>query len=434
MRRYGHELRAQQKTDDSTNSEQVDTAAATSSTRHISGVQAAAYNSTSVLSNRRQRTRIIAGKGPGTPTRVGESSYAILSRSAIEMRTGINYVEEFCRLASEPGQDPFTAITTVNARKQEQRPNVVVARTTCHQNVVVARTTCYQAASSVDLSSYRRTIGCTTSRKADDKLSRLLFDWCKQNGVTNETDYFNTAGQSACALILEPNFQECLKRAVKASYHFFYVQQTNTWEWLLSQANKELAEQPLKWEYLLQIQSICSQRFVHTVREWLCKKHCKKNCLLLWGAVSTGKTLFANAIRGLFLHRQMSNSTGTSNFSFGNCLNTHVIIYEEPFLHPTLLEDMKSLLGGAEMTVDAKYSTQQPLRRTPVLITSNTLALSRGHASSLCEEALQERSFIFRFDNCIATLVANTVFQPVDFALLVRKFNGVGACTCRTCR
>lgn len=302
---------------------------------------------------------------------------------------------------------------------------------------------------------YNTSKGALNVGRSEDKLCKYLFNWCLANTIVAECDYYAAAPETDADLILEPGFSKALERAIKASEQVIYKRQSDAWTWLLRlgagicsfapatnfNTNYTVATSSAeKWEKLLLIQRICCLDFVKAVKAWLTKSDHKKNCFFVWGRVSTGKTLFANAIRGLFLHRQMSNSTGTSNFSFGNCLNTRVIIYEEPFLHPTLLEDMKSLFGGAELTVDAKYTQQQPLRRTPILVTSNVLNLSRGHAPEMSEQALQARSFLFKFDSDISSLVRTVHFEPLDFAVFVKKFSALlptddnsTSCACATC-
>lgn len=274
--------------------------------------------------------------------------------------------------------------------------------------------------------------------KSTEDMTRLLEKWCVQNDISCESDFRYEAEDWVAELMLDSSFTESLQRAVSSSAHRIYCKQRNRWHWTMQLAQSLVVYKPsmkkthpvsvgvsaAKWEALLAVQSIDALEFAQAVYNWLQEVDYKRNCLLLWGEVSTGKTLFANAVRGLLLHRHLCNSNGSSNFALGNCLNTHIIIYEEPFLHPTLLEDMKSLCGGAHMTVDAKYSQQQNLRRTPVLITSNTLSLSKGHASQLAEKAIRERSYIFNFNTPIGDLLQDKqlFFEPIDLACFLHKY------------
>lgn len=287
-----------------------------------------------------------------------------------------------------------------------------------------------------------------THTSSEDKLCRDLFKWCVAHAVHDESDFFTYCDEDVPQMMLEQFFAKSLERALRASYQLFVREQRDALAWLckigrgakryppaicFDQAYRYQKDSWRKWEELLLFQGICPRSFHSAVKKWLQQTDFKRNCLFLWGEVSTGKTLFANAIRGLFAHRQMANSTASSNFSFGNCLNTRIIIYEEPFLHPTLLEDMKSVFGGAELTVDAKYSMQQPMRRTPLLVTSNVLKLARGHASEQSEAALQARSFVFHFSRNIDEFVQNRVFLPVDFANFVYRYETSTGCACPGC-
>lgn len=279
------------------------------------------------------------------------------------------------------------------------------------------------------------------AHKNAEEVARILLQWCASNDVASESDFRYDADDWVANLMLEACFTESLQRAVVSNSHRLYCAQRERWKWVMdvaqglreykpsrlkgAQQKQSAEERSAKWELLLRTQAVDYGEFARAVRAWLEETHHKKNCLIVWGEVSTGKTLFANAIRGLLLHRHLSNSTGSSNFALGNCLNTHVIVYEEPFLHPTLLEDMKSLCGGATMTVDAKYSVQQNLRRTPVLITSNTLQLARGHASPQAEHAIRERSYVFNFNVPVTQLLEERglLFEPLDLACFLHKHN-----------
>lgn len=243
------------------------------------------------------------------------------------------------------------------------------------------------------------------------------------------------------------NFSQTLARACAQNYQRLYHMQFKRWDWLMELAEEKhvyvpacyshrvrdvdifpgneswkkaglsSTERANKWKDLLLDNEIDPLEFAQAVYDWLEEVDYKRNSILIWGAISTGKTLFANSIRGCFLHRQLSNTTTTGNFAFGNCCHTHVIIYEEPFLHPTLADDIKNIAGGAELTCDSKYQVQQPLSRTPVLFTSNPLLLGRGHLPTQTEQALQARMHIFNFEKPKSN--DKFKFYPIDIAFFL---------------
>lgn len=327
-------------------------------------------------------------------------------------------------------------------REQEAALSVAACQQECNEQNMQKRLQMYKTLEQHNIMKTKKHI------PTEDKLCRDLFKWCIAHAVHDEADFFAHCDEDVPQMMLEQFFAKSLERALRASYQFFVREQKDAWTWLCKIGRGTTRYLPAvsfdktysyqkntgkKWEELLLLQEICPRSFHSALKAWLQQTDFKKNCLFLWGDVSTGKTMFANAIRGLFAHRQMANSTSSSNFSFGNCLNTRIIIYEEPFLHPTLLEDMKSVFGGAELTVDAKYSMQQPMRRTPLLVTSNVLKLARGHASEQSELALQARSYIFHFSQNISEFVHNKIFLPCDLANFIYKYDINSACACATC-
>lgn len=248
------------------------------------------------------------------------------------------------------------------------------------------------------------------------------------------------------------NSQAIIQRVCTQVHQILFHRQFKRWEWLM-QLNREVetyvpalyldrardieiiskekyywrnaglkkVERANKWKELLIANAIEPIEFAQAIYDWLEQKDHKKNTLFIHGQISTGKTLLANAFRGCFLHRQISNSSVTGNFALGNCCQTHIIIYEEPFLHPLLAEDFKSLASGAEITCDYKFQVQQPLLRTPLLITSNTLQLGHGHVSAEVEEAIQKRSYIFHFKKPVS--FPNYTFFPIDLAFFLSEYN-----------
>lgn len=275
-------------------------------------------------------------------------------------------------------------------------------------------------------------------KATDTQAKKALRDWCIQHAITSENEYKHFADSNSVVLMEHPNFNDFLSIAVRVSHQHFFLLQANRWKWIcdlgaglvpdylpafeFSKAARRCVNRAGIWKRILQTHAIDEGKFCSAVKEWLQMRHAKKNAFILHGPVSTGKTMFANALRGLLLYKTLSNSASSSSFAFGNCLHTRLLVYEEPFLHPTLLEDMKNIFGGATLTVDAKYQQQQPLFRTPILITSNTLSLSHGHASPSAEAALCARSYIFEFSNDISSVLGEEYFLPIDLATYLYQF------------
>lgn len=136
------------------------------------------------------------------------------------------------------------------------------------------------------------------------------------------------------------------------------------------------------FEDLLNKNKININQFIKDIRSWLNCLHPKRNVFMLIGPPNTGKTLFISLLQQIFVSRRLNSMDMSSDFMFGNLINCNLIVIEEPFFPPVMLEDFKNLAGGQTMSVNTKYLPPQQLLRTPVVISSNFNTLCRGHAAS----------------------------------------------------
>nr|UVF58809.1 MAG: NS1 [Istigobius ornatus parvovirus] len=98
----------------------------------------------------------------------------------------------------------------------------------------------------------------------------------------------------------------------------------------------------------------------------------KKNCLVLQGPPSTGKTLMASAIAACSPSTGMVNKNN-ENFPFCACAHRTLIWQEEGRLTMSTIEEWKCISGGTKVAVDKKGSNQQiTIERTPVIWTTNS--------------------------------------------------------------
>lgn len=174
-------------------------------------------------------------------------------------------------------------------------------------------------------------------------------------------------------------------------------------------------------ENLLFPNKIDFQEFAHAIEAWLSCADKKRNTLFIWGRPNSGKSLIAKLISEVFITKTFSNMDAASQFVFGNLIDSSLILIEEPFLVPVLLEDFKKLTEGSNMCVNVKYQEPQTLGRTPVLITSNFSTLSHGHAPAVSEAAIKLRSFIFHFSS---EFVPTCVITVADFVSFLNKYVG----------
>lgn len=140
--------------------------------------------------------------------------------------------------------------------------------------------------------------------------------------------------------------------------------------------------------------------FALAVRNVLSKSKLKINCLRIYGAPNSGKTLIANCIVKPFICCYNNNHGSENEFYMANMLNKSIILCEELYITIATAEDFKSVLGGQPIDIAKKFNEKQLLSRTPVVITSNYERFGRGHLSQTDENALKIRceNFCFNYE------------------------------------
>lgn len=105
----------------------------------------------------------------------------------------------------------------------------------------------------------------------------------------------------------------------------------------------------------------------------LLKRNGKKNCLILWGEHSKGKSWFAKALRGLCVTVGAAQTLNKNNsFPLMDCKDRNLIIFDELNYDITLFAStLKTLLSGDMTAVDVKYKAPQMVLKTPVLAMNN---------------------------------------------------------------
>ncbi|QQP40549.1 Uncharacterized protein FKW44_014634, partial [Caligus rogercresseyi] len=118
----------------------------------------------------------------------------------------------------------------------------------------------------------------------------------------------------------------------------------------------------------------------------------KVNAFVLQGPTNCFKsTLFRLLFDGLNF-TPMTRTAGNNNFYLQSCLNKDYIIWEEPMVTTTDINEWKLLLEGAPVKASVK-SPDSILKRTPFFITTNH-SLSKW-ISADDAAALQERMYVY---------------------------------------
>lgn len=174
------------------------------------------------------------------------------------------------------------------------------------------------------------------------------------------------------------------------------LQRRNRWDYMVSYAKFNYDEEA-ELLRLFRTQGIDPVEFATKLKSvFTCEKP-KINCVRLYGAPNSGKTLIAQLICSCFIACYANNHGSENEFFLSNFLNKAVILCEELYITQATSEDFKSILGGANIDIPKKYSEKQILSRTPVIVTSNFELFGRGHLNHVDEKALANRCYSFNF-------------------------------------
>nr|QTE03847.1 MAG: nonstructural protein [Motacilla cinerea parvoviridae sp.] len=110
---------------------------------------------------------------------------------------------------------------------------------------------------------------------------------------------------------------------------------------------------------------------VDEIFDVLSKRIKKKNTFMLEGPANCGKSYIIRSIVPYYIYwGEVHGGTG-ANFQWMGCIDTSLIVMEEPMLTPETIEQAKLVFEGAPTMVNIKCKGPQLLQPTPVLITSN---------------------------------------------------------------
>lgn len=128
----------------------------------------------------------------------------------------------------------------------------------------------------------------------------------------------------------------------------------------------ENQEQILHSNFLLKREDV--QRWF----EVLCRKDPKKRTIVFYGPSNAGKSLIARALLYPVAPGYIQRDGGTNVHWLENIYRKSVILWEEPSIHMSNIEDVKLLLGGEEIAINRK--NKPILTRTnpaAVIVTTN---------------------------------------------------------------
>lgn len=129
------------------------------------------------------------------------------------------------------------------------------------------------------------------------------------------------------------------------------------------------------WFDWVRFHGIRYRSFIADITRVLDRRGGKQNCVFLWGASNSGKSMmFTAPLETLMQDVGRIIQLNTSNaFLFEGCIKRRLISIEECSISPMHVEEMKKILGGETCVVNVKNIKEGgEVMATPVIATSNT--------------------------------------------------------------
>lgn len=135
---------------------------------------------------------------------------------------------------------------------------------------------------------------------------------------------------------------------------------------------------------------------VHTWFDILCRVYDKKRTLVFYGVSNSGKSLLAAALLQPITPGYIQRDGGTNVHWLENIHRKSVILWEEPSIHLTNIEDVKLLLEGNTLVINRKNKNliERPAGPAVLITTNKRFWLYQP-------ETLLNRVCIFNFNNSI---------------------------------
>lgn len=161
----------------------------------------------------------------------------------------------------------------------------------------------------------------------------------------------------------------------------------------------------------------------HLIEEWiniLLRKTPKKRTLVFYGVSNSGKSLIANALLHIFAPGQIQRDGGTNVHWLEHIYRKNFILWEEPSIHLTNIEDVKLLLGGERIVINRKNLNLIERTEGPaVIVTTNKRFWNYER------EALENRCNIYEFNR--RDIIPTNTKQIIKYIIDVYKgrFNNI---------
>lgn len=188
---------------------------------------------------------------------------------------------------------------------------------------------------------------------------------------------------------------------------------------LVEEGKMFTVDDSVKWlEMILVWNQIEVEQFVLDVNSLLEKRHAKRNCLYLYGEANSCKsTICRSLVNGC---PNVGMQITSSDFMFNECVNVNLIFSEETRITHEVVNLLKRVYEGANVTANRKCRDGYDLPRTPVICCSNYQPWKWVTNE---KETLLARMFYFELRSHDELIACNKPLNPLMWIELKEKYN-----------
>lgn len=157
-----------------------------------------------------------------------------------------------------------------------------------------------------------------------------------------------------------------------------------------------------------------SKKDITRIFQIVCRDIPKKRCVVFYGPSNCGKSILANALCIPFAPGYIQRDSGANAHWLENIYRKSIVIWEEPSIHMTNIEDTKLLLGGEKIVINRKNKhLVERLNGAAVIVTTNKSFWEYD------DEALKNRCEIFQFSKTVESVTKSYIHpgEILDYLL-----------------
>lgn len=274
----------------------------------------------------------------------------------------------------------------------------------------------------------------TASQAENFELSQMI-QWAYDNKKTEESDiaygYASIADEDKnAAAFLKSNCQVKYVKDCSAMVRLYLRQEMkdmtmSQWIWKCCDETNDDADWKMVNNYL-KYQRVNILTFLSTFRVFL-KSIPKKNCLVIYGPPDTGKSYFCYSLINFLKGKTISYMNKGSTFWLQPLIDSKIGLLDDA-THACwryIDENMRNVLDGNVMCVDAKYKAPQQVHLPPLIITTNIDVLQDAslkylHSRLMCIHFSQKMPFddngdpFYKFTNAVWKSFFKRLWKQLD--------------------